>query len=94
MTGGRASRPDLLGRAPSRFVRVVVIPPRSAWLYVDADWRDRLVEVDRGELELELLGGRRCHFSAGAVLYLVGLRVRTLQNRTTEPTVLVTASRR
>ena len=78
-----------------RFDRsVVAVPPGGARDYDEADWRDALVLVVRGEIELEARGGRRARFGRGAVLSLAGLRLRALHNRGAEPAELVTVRRR
>jgi hypothetical protein len=69
--------------------RTVTVPPGGALAYDEADWRDALVLVVRGEIEL---GGER--FGRGSVLSLAGLHVRALHNRGAEPAELVTVRRR
>ena len=56
--------------------RIVSVPPGGALDYDEADWRDALVLVVRGEIEL---GGER--FGRGSVLSLAGLPLRALHNR-------------
>jgi quercetin dioxygenase-like cupin family protein len=83
------------GRLPASFdVRVVGVAPGCERAYEEAEWRDALVVVDRGEIELECLGGSRRRLSRGAVLWLSGLPVRALRNRGPERAVLVAVSRR
>ena len=72
-----------------RFERRIVSVPPGGSLGYDADWRDALVLVVRGEIEL---GGER--FGRGSVLSLTGLTVRALDNRGTEPAELVAVRRR
>lgn len=74
--------------------RLVAVPPGGARDYDEADWRDALVLVVRGEIELEERGGRRERFARGAVLSLAGLGLRALHNRGAEPAELVTVRRR
>ena len=69
--------------------RIVSVPPGSALDYDEADWRDALVLVVRGEIEL---GGQT--FGRGAVLSLAGLSLRALHNRGAEPAELVAVRRR
>jgi hypothetical protein len=69
--------------------RVVAVLPGHALDYDEADWRDALVLVVRGEIEV---GGER--FARGAVLSLAGLSVRALHNRGAEPAELVAVRRR
>jgi hypothetical protein len=74
--------------------RVVSVPPGRARTYDEADWRDALVLVVRGEIELEARGGSRQRFARGAVLSLAGLSLRALHNRGAEPAELVAVRRR
>jgi hypothetical protein len=69
--------------------RIVSVPPGGALDYDEADWRDALVLVVRGEIEL---GGER--FGRGSVLSLAALPVRALHNRGAEPAELVAVRRR
>ena len=69
--------------------RIVSVPPGGSRAYDEADWRDALVLVVRGEIEL---GGER--FGRGSVLSLAGLRVRALHNHGAEPAELVAVRRR
>ncbi|HWM11864.1 MAG TPA: hypothetical protein VNO82_21070 [Solirubrobacteraceae bacterium] len=75
-------------------VRVVELPPGGERASRAAEWRDALVLVDRGEVELDCLGGSRRRFGRGAVLWLGGLPLRALRNPGAEPAVLVAVSRR
>jgi quercetin dioxygenase-like cupin family protein len=72
----------------------IAIEPGCERAYDEAEWRDALVSVTRGEIELECLGGSRHRFRTGDVLWLAGLPLRALRNRGTEPVLLVTVSRR
>jgi hypothetical protein len=74
-------------------VRVVVVAPGHERAYDEAEWEDALVLLESGELELEGIGGSRCHFESGAVLSLVGLRLRALRNHGREPALVVAISR-
>ncbi len=69
--------------------RVVSVPPGGAIDYDEADWRDALVLVVRGEIEL----GRE-RFGRGSVLSLAGLPLRALHNQGAEPAELVAVRRR
>ena len=60
----------------------------------DAEWRDALVIVERGDVELECAAGGRRRFSGGAVLWLEGIDLRVLHNVGDEPVVLLAVSRR
>ena len=87
---------SFLGRRlpPSFQLRVVAVAPGSERAYVEAEWRDALVVVERGEIEVECLGGARRWFRCGDVLWLTGLPLRALHNSGHEPAVLVAVSRR
>jgi hypothetical protein len=80
---------------PPAFVcRAVAVEPGGARIYNEEEWRDAIVVVGSGEIELEATGGRRERFGCGDVLCLSGLPLRSLHNRGAEPAVLVTVSRR
>ena len=95
MTSDHAPVSFLERRPDSAFEkRVVSIAPGSSRAYDGGEWRDALVVVERGEIELESTAGDRRTFEAGAVLFLVGLPLRALHNRAREDAVLVAVSRR
>ena len=73
--------------------RTVLVEPGDSLPYEEAAWRDVLVTVESGELELVMTCGRSCFFHQGDLLWLQGLPLTTLRNRGDEPTVLVAASR-
>jgi hypothetical protein len=75
-------------------VRLVAVAPGRSLAYDDAQWRDALVIVGRGQIELEGLGGTLRSFERGAVLWLAGLPLRMLHNRGHQPVVLVAVARR
>lgn len=75
-------------------IRVVTVSPGGTRAYHEAEWRDALVVVERGRIQLEVLGGGRRDFATGDILCLVGLSLRALHNRWLEPTVLVAVSRK
>jgi hypothetical protein len=84
----------LARRLPPRFaLRVVVVAPGDDRAYHEAEWRDAIVVVEHGEIELECLRGGRRSFGSGTVLWLAGLPLRTLSNRGSEPVVLSAVSR-
>jgi hypothetical protein len=58
------------------------------------DWRDALVVVERGEIELRCHAGGRRRFSAGAIMWLQGMDLHELHNPGGEPAVLSAVSRR
>jgi hypothetical protein len=85
--GGRA---DFLRTLPSAFeVEVVAVAPGSPRAYEESEWRDALVVVGKGEIELESRGGARARFLYGDVLWLDGLPLRALHNPRSEPAQLV-----
>ncbi|MGH4025946.1 MAG: hypothetical protein ACRDRV_15325 [Pseudonocardiaceae bacterium] len=73
--------------------RVIVLAPGGSRAYDEAEWRDALVVVEHGEVELECTAGGCRRFTCGEVLCLAGLPLRTLHNRGPEPAVLVAVSR-
>jgi hypothetical protein len=87
---------SFLGRPlPPRFeLRSVAVAPGGARPFDGAEWRGALVVVERGEIELEFLSAGRRTFARGEVLWLDGLSLRTLRNRSREPAVLVAVRRR
>jgi hypothetical protein len=87
---------SLLGRPlPPAFVRrEVVLAPYAERAYLAAEWRDALVIVERGSLELVGLSGTRRRLNRGAVLWLTGLPVRALRNPGPGSTTVVGISRR
>ena len=80
--------------SPSFERRVFLVAPGRARAYDEADWRDALVVVECGEIELEGRDGGCERFASGALLWLAGLPLRALNNRGGEPTVLVAVRRR
>jgi hypothetical protein len=92
---GRGRLSFLGGRLPPGLeLRVVALAPGHRLAYDGAEWRDAVVVVERGEIELECLGGSRRRFGHGDVLCLDGLPLRALHNRGREPVVLAAVSRR
>lgn len=92
--GGEARR--FLGRfVPDVFEhRVVTIPAGSARAYDEHEWRDAIVVVEQGEIELEALDGERHRFGRGALIWLDGVAVRSIRSGPAEPVVLVAVARR
>jgi 8-oxo-dGTP pyrophosphatase MutT (NUDIX family) len=74
--------------------RVITIGAGEARPYVEAEWVDSLVIIERGSVEIECLAGSHRRFGKGDLLWLVGLPLRTLRNDGNEDTVLVAISRR
>lgn len=97
MTGqvGGGERLDLLGRPLPPFleVRVVVLSPGDRLVYEATVWRGALIEIDCGELDIELGSGVCCRLGAGTLFWLDGLAPEALHNRGYQPAVLVAVSR-
>lgn len=74
--------------------RVVTLAPGTSRAFDAADWRDALVVLESGELELEALSGCRVRLQSGAIFWLAGLPLRALHNACPVPAVLVAISRR
>ena len=89
-------RPLMLsGRAwPSFVAQTVVIGPGCLVPFDETQWRDALVVVESGEVELETTTAIRRRFRAGDMLWLTGLSLRCLRNPGDEPLVLKAVSRR
>jgi hypothetical protein len=96
VSGDAGERLSFLDRAlPAAFRRRVLgLAPGSERRFLESEWRDALVVVERGVLELECLAGDRRRFGPGDVLCLAGLPLRALRQRGPDPLVLVAVSRR
>jgi len=70
-------------------VRLVAVAPGGTRAYDEAEWRDALVIVAHGQIELEGLSGSRRSLERGAVLWLAGLPLRALHNRGQESALIV-----
>jgi hypothetical protein len=90
-----AGRVSFLGRPlpPAFELRAVSIGPGSARPYDEAEWRDAIVVLEHGEVELEYTSGAH-RFAEGSVLWLRGVELRTLRNPGEQTAVLVAVSRR
>jgi hypothetical protein len=85
---------DRVARDSLHFRRRVLALAPGEELDIDADrWRDALVVVESGEVELECAAGERSRFAAGAVLCLLP-PVCFLRNTNSEPARLIAISRR
>ena len=73
--------------------RVVTIPAGESRGFDEDEWRDAIVVLARGQVELECVNGTSRLFAPGAVLWLVGLSVCALHNPGQVPAVLVAVSR-
>jgi hypothetical protein len=88
-------RLSFLGRRlpPGFAARPVTLAPAGALPFDEAAWRDTLVVVEQGEIELECVAGSRLRCCRGDVLWLSGLSVRALRNPGSEPAVLAVVRR-
>jgi hypothetical protein len=83
------------GRLSSSFTRrVVTIAPHRHRRYDAAEWRDAIVAVQRGIVEVSCSDGGVLRFAEGDVLWLDGLPVRALRNPGEGDAVLVGIRRR
>ena len=73
--------------------RMVAVAPGGDRPYDEDEWRDALVLVRSGEIELRGVSGARSSFGRGDLLYLQGVPLRALHNPGSEPAVLVAVSR-
>ena len=88
------ARPLFSGGLSARFVRrVVTIPARTAYAYDREEWRDAIVVLEAGEIELHTWCGNRRKLGPGSVFWLDGISLRTLSNRGECPAVLIAVSR-
>jgi hypothetical protein len=74
--------------------RVVVLGPRDRRAYRPADWRDAIVLVDHGQIQLEFAGQPPRRFGRGALLCLGGLGLSAIYNHGPQPAVLIAVWRR
>jgi hypothetical protein len=87
---------DLLATCRSRRIEVSIriLDAGTETAYHPDDWKDSIVEIEAGAVEIETCHGQAVAFNAGDVFWLAGLPVRALNNRGDIPAVLVTATRR
>jgi len=87
---------DLLGTCRSGRIEVSIriLDAGTETAYHPDDWKDSIVEIEAGAVEIETRDGQAVAFQAGDVFWLAGLPVRALHNRGDIPAVLVTATRR
>lgn len=71
----------------------MIIEPGCVLPYDEEEWRDALVAVERGDVELEARCGRRFVFRCGSLMWLEGQSVVSLRNPGGEPVRLVTTAR-
>jgi hypothetical protein len=89
-------RLSFLGRPPPRGfdLEVIRIDAGASRPFVNQEWCDALVVVERGHVSLEGESGRSWHFLPGDVVWLSGLPLRALHNHGDEPVVLSAVRRR
>jgi len=74
--------------------RTVTISAQATVPFVEDEWLDALVLIQRGAVDLCCSRGGRRRFVKGAVLFLNGLGLTALHNPGVEDVVLVALSRR
>jgi hypothetical protein len=74
--------------------RVVVLEPSARRAFRPAEWRDAIVLIDHGQIQLEFAGQSPRHFGEGALLCLGGLGLRAIYNDGPGPAVLIAVWRR
>ncbi|HEY5879529.1 MAG TPA: hypothetical protein VIU11_11495 [Nakamurella sp.] len=74
--------------------RILRIEPGDSRPYLESEWRDCLVVIESGEVDLEAVGGVRHTCRRGDVLWLAGLDLRCLSNRGEQAVVITTVCRR
>jgi hypothetical protein len=90
----RARLPFPGSRLPPGFTpRTVAIAPCATVTFEAAAWRDTIVGVEHGEIDLVCAGGARLRCLPGDVLWLTGLSLIALHNPGDEPAVLVAVRR-
>lgn len=85
----------LVGDTSLSFVRsVVTLAPGRVLAYDEAAWRDAIVFVTAGEIELECLSGFVQGFCCGDILCLAHLPLRAVRNASPVEARLLAISRR
>jgi hypothetical protein len=83
------------GPLPGAFERrIVVIGPGDTRVTHQAEWRDAIVVVAQGRVDVVGVGGTRHSFGHGDVITLDRVPVRRLCNHGSEPAVLMVLRRR
>ena len=81
--------------APPGFeIRAVEVEAGGHRIYHADEWRDSLVALARGEIELECVSGERRCFGCGDMFWLANLPLRALHNPGDGPALLLAVSRR
>ena len=74
--------------------RIVELAAEATLSYESSQWRDTVVFVLAGEVEIECVDGERRCFKRGATLVFSPLPIRTIRNPATRPTRLLAINRR
>ena len=74
-------------------VRAVAVAPGEERPYDEAEWRDAIVLVQHGEIELHGVSGASSSFGRGDLIWLEGVPLRALHNPGTEPALLLAVAR-
>jgi hypothetical protein len=87
---------SFLGRPlPDAFeLLVITLASGCVRAFEPDEWRDGIVVVERGAVELEASDGDRARFASGAVVSLAGLPLRTLRNDGHDTAVIAVVRRR
>jgi hypothetical protein len=82
------------GNRPAFLRRTLRLEPGACRPYRAAEWRDCLVVIESGEVELEAISGVRHTCRGGDILWLAGLPLRCIRNHGDTQAVLTTVRRR
>ena len=82
------------GTPPSFCTYLVTIEPECVLPYDHAAWRDAIVFVTAGEIELQCVSGAVQRFRRGHILWLANLPLKAVRNPSQVPARLVAVSRR
>jgi hypothetical protein len=94
MTDGDELDLDLLAQTATGFRRrVVELAPDQVLRFDAAAWKDTIVVLTAGEIELECSSGERRRFGRGAILCLARLPLSFVRNSGPEPARLLAISR-
>jgi len=75
-------------------LREIALAPGVTRPYRRREWRDALVMIRTGQIDLEDATGAVAHFGAGDILCLAAARLRALRNPGPQPAVVLAISRR
>jgi hypothetical protein len=79
---------------PGFEIREVEVEAGGHRLYHAGEWRDALITLACGEIELEGLSGDRCRVGRGDIFWLADLQLRALHNPGDRPALLIVVTRR